>query len=219
MIRVKICGITNKEDAWIAAEAGADALGFIFVPNTPRYVGDRSDLEDLLESVPPFVTRVGVCRNLSDAARLRGVPLDAIQLYEPPRLEERGLLSVVLQGRGLILACRMRSVEDALGIESRLEGLRVSGVLLDAYNEKRLGGGGVVFDWNLACLAKSRVSVPVVLAGGLTPENVAAAIRQVSPWGVDVSSGVEMAPGKKDPQKIRHFVANARRADICEASG
>jgi phosphoribosylanthranilate isomerase len=113
----------------------------------------------------------------------------------------------------------MRSVEDALGIESRLEGLRVSGVLLDAYNEKRLGGGGVVFDWNLACLAKSRVSVPVVLAGGLTPENVAAAIRQVSPWGVDVSSGVEMAPGKKDPQKIRHFVANARRADICEASG
>ncbi|CEK13694.1 phosphoribosylanthranilate isomerase [Chthonomonas calidirosea] len=219
MIRIKICGITNKEDAWVAAEAGADALGFIFVPNTPRYIGDRSDLEDLLENLPPFVTRVGVCRNLSDASRLRGVPLDAIQLYEPPRMEERALLSVVLQGRGLILACRMRSVEDALEIGSRLEGLAISGVLFDAYDEKRLGGGGVVFDWNLACLAKSRVSVPVILAGGLTPENVEAAIRQVGPWGVDVSSGVEIAPGKKDPQKVRQFVVNARRADICKASG
>lgn len=199
----------------MAAEAGADALGFIFVPGTPRYVGDRVDLEELLQDIPPFVTRVGVCRSLSDAARLRGLPLDAIQLYELPRPEERELLSIVLQGRQLIYAYRVRNEVGLHDIENHLMGFNVSGILLDAYHAQQLGGSGVSFDWQLACAVRERVKCPLILAGGLTPENVEAAVRQVQPWGVDVSSGVEAAVGKKDPVKVQKFIACARAVQAC----
>lgn len=210
-VRVKICGITSLEDARMAAELGADALGFIFVPNTPRYVGERPDLFHLLSSIPPFITRVGVCRNLSDVARLRGLPLDAIQLYERPRPKEEKLLDVVLQGRSLLFALRVRD-ESRLPTEEWLRGLPIAGLVLDAFHEERLGGGGVRFDWSLAVKAKQKYAFPIILAGGLTPTNVAQAVQEVQPRGVDVSSGVESLLGKKDPAKLEAFVRAAKMA-------
>jgi phosphoribosylanthranilate isomerase len=202
MIHIKICGITNHDDAGAAVEAGADALGFVFYPPSPRHVSPEQAAQ-IIHRLPPFVTTVGLfvdvaLETVNDLAVCCG--LDRIQLHGN---ETPAFCGQVKQP--VIKAFRMKNAES-LG---ELPSYRVSAYLLDAYVEGALPGGtGMPFSWALA--ARAKAYGPVILAGGLTPDNVEAAIEQTRPYGVDVSSGVESAPGIKDHRKIRAFVTRAR---------
>jgi len=206
---VKICGITNREDALAAAEAGADAVGFVFVSTSPRAM-TRRGVEEILKVLPPTILTVGVVAN-EDPDFLRGLirvcPLGALQFHgqEPP--EQILGLRQELSNVKLIKAIRVRDA-DSLQEIPRYRG--VDAVLLDAYDPQRLGGTGTPFDWSLAVRAKE-FGIPLIIAGGLTPGNVREVARQVEPHGVDVSSGVEVAPGKKEFSLIREFVLKAKQ--------
>lgn len=203
MVKVKICGNTTLDDAMAAVEAGADAVGFVFYAKSPRAVEPQAAAA-IVARLPPFVTSVGVFVNedLSVVRRVMeecGLPLAQLHGDESPQY------CAELE-RPALKAIRLRDRQD-------LEGLalyQVSGIVLDAFVEGAPGGTGMTFDWTLACEAKG--PVPIILAGGLTPGNVAEAIRRVRPYGVDVSSGVEASPGKKDHAKVRAFIANAKGA-------
>ncbi|HSB70590.1 MAG TPA: phosphoribosylanthranilate isomerase [Candidatus Methylomirabilis sp.] len=204
MTRVKICGITTAEDAAEAAEAGADALGFIFVPGTPRAVLPEA-VERIVADLPPFITTVGVFADrplqelLGIVARCR---LQAVQLHgEEPADVARSIPLRVIKG------IRVKDAESLRPIGS----YPAHAFLLDAFVEGMPGGTGSVIPWDLAARAKG--PAPIILSGGLRPENVDRAIRLVHPYAVDVSSGVEMRPGRKDRQKVREFIAAVRRAD------
>lgn len=205
MPRVKICGITNLADARVAAEAGADFLGFIFYPKSPRYVTPAQVAEIVAGLDRDGLQFVGVFVDEPQDAVVQVVArcgLDVAQLHgqEPP--EAVGALAA--QGVPVIKAFRVRD-----GLSRRaLARYRPTAYLLDTYVPGRAGGTGRTFDWSLATVAQR--CGPVVLAGGLHPGNVAEAVRTVAPWAVDVSSGVEVAPGRKDPEKVRAFVRNAR---------
>ena len=201
-VRVKVCGITSPEDALLAAEAGASAIGLIFWPNSPRFV-DRATARRIVEALPSFVLRVGVFVDQSLDMLTRtsdDVGLDIIQLHGNERPE--------------MVACLPRRVLKAIrvGTESVLEEVEQyesAAILLDTKDEQRPGGTGQSFDWRLAQQVRAKVPF-LVLAGGLTPENVAAAIKSVGPDAVDVSSGVESSPGKKDPLKLKGFMEAVR---------
>ena len=203
---VKICGLTHLEDARAAVEAGADALGFVLVSSSPRALA-RHQIEEILMALPRTVLTVGVVADedpgyLKDL--LRVCPFGALQFHgeEPP--EE------VLQFKAetkLIKAVRVKGARN-LEIIPKYQG--IDAVLLDAYSPDRQGGTGTAFDWTLAAQAK-RFGIPVIVAGGLTPSNVHEVIRQADPYGVDVSSGVETAPGRKDHALIREFVLKAKQ--------
>ena len=197
-MRIKICGITTIQDALLAAELGADALGVIAVPGTPRYVSCQT-VAAIRAALPPFLPLVVVAKT---AAQARGYVGDAFQLYEGPLLESaRCIRAVRVRDAASLTEVACAAAEP------------VSAVHLDAYHESALGGAGVAFDWSLALAAKAHLSgKPLILAGGLTPENIAEAIALVRPYAVDVSSGVEATPGKKDPQRLRDFIAAARSA-------
>ncbi len=209
MIRVKICGVTTLEDARYALECGADALGLNFVPGTPRCL-DEATAAKLAAGLPPLGVRVGVFVNES-AERVeeiaRRVGLDAVQLHgeETPetcrRLIDRGLRVI----RGLRVRGGETVEEAALYPDCT--------ILLDAFVQGELGGTGRTCDWSLAReLAAMR---RVILSGGLKPENIAEAVRQVAPYGVDSSSGVEgETPGRKDPDRVREFIENARAVNV-----
>ena len=202
--RVKICGITNSADAQTAVEAGADAMGFVFCEQSPRHLTIAA-AAGICRQLPGSVMRVGVFVNALKAEVVRAVGecgLNLLQFHgdEPPEYcSQFGVLSMK--------AFRMR---DAGTLES-LRQYQTSAWLLDAYSPEAAGGTGEKFNWELA-VAAQEFGKPIFLAGGLTPENVAEAIRQVRPFGVDVSSGVESAPGKKDPAKIRAFIKAAKTA-------
>ena len=202
MTRVKICGIRTASAALAAAEAGADAVGFVFYPRSPRFVTPEQAAE-LARLLPPFLVRVGVFVNppveLVERVADR-VGLDLVQLHgdEPPEVCAR------LRHR-VVKAFRVQGPE----VLRQIRAYRVSAVLLDAHVPGRYGGTGWCFDWSLA----RQVDRPVILSGGLTPENVAEAIRQARPYAVDVSSGVE-TDGEKDPRKIAAFVRAVRQADL-----
>jgi phosphoribosylanthranilate isomerase len=201
MVRVKICGITNIEDALQAVAAGADALGFVFHPPSPRCVTvERAGA--IIQELPPFIQTVGLFVNadlvlVNDTADRCG--LDLIQLHgdEPPDYCD-GVRRRVLK------AFRVR---DETSLEP-VRGYQVAGFLLDAWSPEQYGGTGRTFNWEVA--AEVQRYGPLVLAGGLTPENVRQAVELVQPFAVDVSSGVEAAPGKKDPEKVREFIAQAK---------
>jgi len=203
--RIKICGITREQDLDAAAAAGADALGFVFYPPSPRYVAPERAAA-LVRRVPPFVTRVGLFVNADVAAvtaTLAAVPLDILQFHGDETAEycERF-------GKPYLKVARMRPGLDLLEYARTYPS--AAGLLLDAYVEA-YGGAGQTFDWSL--IPRS-LPLPVVLSGGLTTENVASAVRGVRPWAVDVSSGVEAAKGIKDADKIAAFVAAVKNADI-----
>jgi phosphoribosylanthranilate isomerase len=204
MTRVKICGITSAGDAEAAVRAGADALGFVFVPGTPRQVAADAAAA-IVAGLPPFVTPVGVFLDQSAeeiAAAVSRCGLRAVQLHgsEPPKL--CGAIPVPV-----IKALRIRNRDDLAPITW----YPARAFLLDAYVAGTPGGTGSTFPWELAVGLVSRA--PILLAGGLTPENVAEAVRRVRPYGVDVSSGVECAPGRKDHRRMEEFIAHVRSAD------
>ena len=225
MIRVKICGITNAEDAACAVEAGAHALGFVFYEKSSRHVLLKT-AANICASLPPFVSKVGVFvneleRTIEKAAAECG--LDTLQFHgdEPPVFCQKFLPKVVK-------AFRLRSRDDLRALSD----YDVDAWLLDAYSppshpskggfalnqgdssrsEEGWGGTGKRCDWDLAVEA-GKLGRPIILSGGLAPDNVAEAIRKVRPFGVDVSSGVEKSPGQKDPVKIHAFLQACREAE------
>jgi phosphoribosylanthranilate isomerase len=201
---VKICGITNLDDAQTAVEARADALGFVFYEKSPRHM-TIPGAAGIAKQVPGFVMRVGVFVNALKADVVRAVGecgLNLLQFHgdEPPEYcSQFGMMSMK--------AFRMR---DA-GSLGELTKYQTNAWLLDAYSPEAVGGTGEKFNWDLAVEAQ-KFGKPIFLAGGLTPENVAEAVRKVRPFGVDVSSGVEISPGKKDPAKVRAFINAVKSA-------
>jgi phosphoribosylanthranilate isomerase len=206
MVKVKICGITNATDALMAAMAGADAIGFNFYRPSPRYIEPNRALS-IRMVLPPFLATVGVFVDAS-AETVRETMdrcgLDYVQLHgrESPRMAEE------LSGLRIIKAIRIGSEADLRDLER----YRVDGFLLDAYVEGKPGGTGQAFDWDLVRLASSRAKI--ILAGGLTPENVGYAVRAARPYGVDVASGVEEEPGKKCRELVNLFVRTAKEVDL-----
>ena len=205
MIRVKICGITNAEDAACAVEAGAHALGFVFYEKSSRHVLMKT-VANLCASLPPFVSKVGVFVNELERTIEKAVAecgLDTLQFHgdEPPVFCQKFLPKVVK-------AFRLRSRDDLRALSD----YDVDAWLLDAYSGESRGGTGQSFDWNLAVEA-GKLGRPIILSGGLTPDNVTEAIRKVRPFGVDVSSGVEKSPGQKDPVKIHAFLQACRETE------
>lgn len=207
-VRAKICGITRLEDAVAAVDAGADALGFVFVPGTPRYV-EPTAVADIVRRLPAFVAKTALFVDASEdhiRAVVEATGVDTVQLHgaESPTLG-RALSPRVT----VIKAFRIRGPESLDALEPHRDAC--AAWLLDAYVAGAHGGTGARFDWSLA-VRTAGMGKAVVLAGGLGPDNVADAIRQVRPYAVDVSSGVEAAPGRKDPARIRAFLEAVRTA-------
>lgn len=203
-VRIKICGITSVEDARAAVRAGADAIGLVFYPPSPRAV-DIELAREIAYCAGPFVTVTGLFVDAEAAfitQVLSRVPLQLLQFHG----EEAAEFCELFQ-RPYIKAIRMRpelDVQQAIAAHPN-----ATAVLLDAYSPGLPGGTGATFDWQRIPKNTPR---PIVLAGGLTPENISLAVSSTQVYGVDVSGGVESAPGKKDPQKIATFIHNAKRA-------
>jgi phosphoribosylanthranilate isomerase len=208
MLKIKICGITNLEDALAAVECGANALGFVFQSKSPRAV-TPDEAKAIISKIPPFVTSVGVFvdEDKSEVEKIaRYAGLNVIQLHgsEPP--EECQMC------RKVIKAIR---VKDLTSLEP-LNTYKVSAFLLDTYSPHTVGGTGQIFNWDIAVEAKKFGKI--ILAGGLTPENVDNAIKWVQPYGIDVATGVEGSKkGKKDREKLKSFIEKARRASRGDA--
>lgn len=202
MVRVKICGLTRSQDVGISVAAGADALGFVFAPRSKRVLAPGRAAQ-LVAEVPAFVSRVGLFMNQdlqAVTAILEQVPLSLLQFHGS---EEAAFCRQF--GLPYIKAVSMES-EDSVRL-AVAEYKDAAGLLLDSHPVGGTGGTGEVFDWSLV----PECSMPLVLAGGLTPANVRQAIQQVRPWAVDVSSGVESSPGIKSEQLIRKFMDEAKR--------
>lgn len=201
MIRVKICGNVTLKDTMTAVEAGADAVGFVFHARSPRVVSPKA-VAEIVSHLPPFVMAVGVFVNEKPDV-VRQIMSDCGLAYAQLHGEESPQYCAELRFP-VLKGIRVRSREDL----AMLSLYRVKAILLDAYVEGVVGGTGTTFDWALAVEAKAWG--PIILAGGLTPDNVVEAISLVQPYGVDVSSGVEAAPGVKDHAKVRAFVENVK---------
>ncbi|MEL0168051.1 MAG: phosphoribosylanthranilate isomerase [Pseudomonadaceae bacterium] len=203
MARIKICGITRVEDALAAAEAGADAIGLVFYAPSPRSV-DASQAAHIVAALPPFVTTVGLFVDAEpDYVRevLSQVPLDVLQFHGDETDEYCRQF-----GRPFLKAVRVQSAEQLTDVAARWPG--ASGILLDSYKPGVPGGTGEVFDWRLV---PGNRDWNLVLAGGLTADNVQQAISEMRPWAVDVSGGVEASKGIKDVAKINAFVQEVKR--------
>ncbi len=202
---VKICGITRADDALAAVRLGARALGFVFYAPSPRHV-TRPHAAEIIRALPPFVSAVGLFVNpeAGEVERvLAQVPLDLLQFHGEETPEFCARFEVPY-----LKAARVRAGVDLLQYARHYGTAR--GLLLDAFAEGAHGGTGTVFDWSLI---PRELPCPVILSGGLTPANVAEAIRRVRPWAVDVSSGVEASPGIKDPLKIAAFMKEVNGAE------
>ena len=203
--RIKICGIREARHALVAADAGADAIGLVFYRESPRFVtpGTAANVVGVL---PPFVATVGLFVDASEAKvreTLAEVRLDLLQFHgtEPPEFCESF-------GVPYVRAVPMAPGTDLLEWAGRFSSARA--LLLDAHEPGKPGGTGRTFDW--ADIPRD-LPIPLILSGGLTSENVGRAVREVKPWAVDVSSGVEASRGSKDPQKIVDFIRSVRRED------
>lgn len=206
MTRIKICGITREEDALAAAHSGADAIGLVFYERSPRCVS-IDQAKRLAAVLPPFVTIAGLFVD-ADAGFVRevlaDVPLELLQFHgdESPQY-------CVRFGKPFLKAIRIKAGMDLLQCASDFHGAK--GLLLDAHVEGIPGGTGTAFDWSLI---PNALPLPIILSGGLAAENVAAAIKQVRPYAVDVSSGVEASKGIKDAAKIAAFINEVKQTDV-----
>lgn len=202
-MRIKVCGITNETDAAMVSGAGADAIGMVFYPASPRHVSDFGLARSIVQAVNPFVSVVALVVNPEQAwleSLLAQVPINVLQFHggESPSFCEQF-------ERPYLKAIRMKAGVD---INSEVAAYSSSaGILLDTYKKGIPGGTGEVFSWDLVPSVRTR---PIILAGGLNAENVAEAIRTARPDAVDVSGGVELAPGKKCPHKVKQFIAEAK---------
>lgn len=203
-VKVKICGITNVEDALAAAEAGADAIGLMFYEKSPRCVS-LEQAELISQQLPPYIIRVGVFVNPEP-----GLVGTAMAHCGLAMLQFHGDESNDFCHQFGLMSMKAFRVKDETTL-AQLANYTTEAFLLDSYVAGKQGGTGEKFNWDLAVEAK-KFRKPIFLSGGLTPENVAGAVQKVVPFGVDVSSGVESAPGKKDHKKIRDFVAAVRAA-------
>ncbi len=203
-VKVKICGITNLEDATAAVEAGADALGFMFYEPSPRHVSVEKAAE-ITRQLPGWIMKVGVFVNPEPGLVMTALGSCALSL-----LQFHGEESPDFCASFGVMSMKAFRVKDAESLKPMAD-YRTDVFLLDSFVAGKSGGTGEKFNWNLAVEAK-KFGKPIFLAGGLTAQNVAQAVREVQPFGVDVSSGVESAPGKKDHQKIWDFVNAARSA-------
>src|ERR1043166_1765465 len=203
-VKVKICGITNVADAQAAADAGADMVGFIFCEKSPRRIAIET-AAGIARGVPPFVVKVGVFVNPPEdlvAQALTDCGLGLLQFHgdeSPGFCTQFGVMSMK--------AFRIRNAESLRALPD----YKTDAWLLDAYSADRAGGTGETFNWDLAIEAR-KLGRPIFLAGGLTSENVADAVKRVEPYAVDVSSGVEAEPGRKDHGKLRAFIKAAKGA-------
>ncbi len=202
MIKIKICGITNLDDALAAADYGADALGFIFYKKSPRSVEPEKAAE-IVRRLPPFITPVAVFVNereekIRDIQFTTGIKVLQFHGDERPEYCDRFATRV-------IKAFQVRDKESL----KHMAQYHVAALLLDSYREDLRGGTGTTFDWHLAVVAKTFGRV--VLAGGLTPENVAEAVKLVQPYGIDVAGGVEREKGVKDHASLKKFITEVRR--------
>ena len=203
MGRVKICGITNIKDAVAAAEYGADALGFVFQPKSPRAITPET-AKNIVSALPPFITTIGVFVNedkLEIERIIRYVGLNIVQLHgnEPP--------DACQLNRKVIKAIRVKDLTDL----EPLKRYNVSAFLLDTYSPHTMGGTGQIFNWDIAVEAKKFGRI--ILAGGLNHENIEEAIKWVRPYGIDVATGVESnKKGEKDHKKLKLFIEKAREA-------
>jgi phosphoribosylanthranilate isomerase len=220
---IKICANTNLEDARMAAELGADAVGFVFAPSRRRVTA--KEVAQITPHLPTNVERIGVFDSLyaeEIAAAVREAGLTAVQLHGGGELVLAKRLNELFEGRvGLIQTVHWsvdEGDESANAVRQRLSAIEAASgierVLIDSKVGQATGGTGVSFDWAAAreVLHTGSGHSKMIVAGGLRPDNVAEAISELNPWGVDVASGVEKAPGRKDPEKLAAFIRNARAA-------
>ena len=203
--RIKICGITSVQDAMAVSAAGADAIGLVFYPPSPRHLGDLALARAIALAAGPLVTVVGLFVNPKPSELvqvLAKVPINLIQFHgdETPAFCEQA-------GRPYLKALRMKPGVDIAALANTYTGAR--GILLDAYRKGVPGGTGETFNWETI---PHNINQPLVLAGGLTEHNVNEAISQVKPWAVDVSGGVEQSPGVKSISRVNNFIMNALSA-------
>jgi phosphoribosylanthranilate isomerase len=221
MTWVKICGTTNLEDALVAVDAGADAVGFVFYEKSPRCVSVETARE-IVEKLPAWVEKVGVFVDL-ESERIRKVVLTAgltaVQLHGKPSMEslwkdQRTVVECVGVAK-LIPMVYGDALKDGGFFVSQRAQDDVFAILLDSRTNGAAGGTGVTFDWEATreIVQAMSLTVPVIVAGGLTALNVGDAMKMFQPFGVDVTSGVEARPGKKDPEKVRAFVRTVREID------
>jgi phosphoribosylanthranilate isomerase len=204
--RVKVCGITRREDGLAAARLGADAIGFVFYPPSPRHV-TPNQAQEISAAISPFVSTVGLFVNAEPvqvADTLNRIRLDYLQFHGDESPDYCAQFGVPF-----LKAVRVRPGVDLLQYATSFSAAKA--LLLDAYVEGTPGGTGQRFDWQLI---PANLPLPVILSGGLEPDNVASAVRTVRPWAVDVSSGVEAAKGIKDAEKIERFIRGVRDADV-----
>ena len=202
MTKVKICGFTNSENARDAAIAGVDAIGLVFYDKSPRNV-DIQRAREIVAALPPFINRVGLFVNANPSfidEVLCEVPLDTLQFHG-----DEEVVDCTQYQMPFIKSLRVTSKTNLDQIAERFSD--ASALLLDSYNPNRYGGTGEIFDWSLA---RVKINLPIILAGGLNSENVSEAISQVNPYAVDASSGVESSPGMKDIDKILAFIQSVR---------
>jgi phosphoribosylanthranilate isomerase len=208
-LKIKICGITNRDDAHAAVAAGADALGFILYKASPRYV-NPDVVRAIVKLLPPFILPVGVFVN-EDLKVVRDV-MDSCGLTLAQLHGDETAAYCEQLGRPMLKAIRLKNVSSFLALAEYKGRAQVRGFVVDAFSKTAYGGTGQVADWTLATEAAR--TAPVLLAGGLTPDNVRDAVIKVRPYGVDVSSGVEISPGKKDPVKVKAFIQAVKLASI-----
>lgn len=208
-MRIKICGITNVEDAEVAVTSGADALGFVMYRKSPRWV-DPTVARAIIAGLPPFVVPVGVFVN-EEVGRVRTLMDECGFALAQLHGDESAAYCQTL-GRPVLKALRLKDRGTFLALAEFQGRANVRGFLIDAFSDHSYGGTGQTVDWTLA--REAARSAPVILAGGLKPTNVTEAIKIVRPYGVDISSGVEKSPGKKDPDKVKAFIDAARLVRI-----
>lgn len=207
-VRVKICGLTRVEDVQYAVNAGADALGFVFYAPSPRAVTAVQVME-LIKYIPPYVVIVGlfVDANLSEIQKvIEQIPIDVLQFHGNESAETCQNIAKSV-GRRWYKAIQMREDLDVLAEMNKYREAGASAILLDAYHPSLKGGTGETFDWHK--FPKS--DIPLILAGGLNPDNIEEAIKNTTPYAVDVSGGVEKEKGIKDAEKVRRFIQNAKQ--------